>query len=119
MTATVTPIRSRVPDESREVGEGLTGPQVCVLAGITYRQLDHWTRTGTLHAIGEDTPGTGSRRGYSEAEARIAGYIKKLLDAGFMVRAAAETARQLVETGWPVILAGGLVRIDPAAVVDL
>lgn len=79
MTATVTPIR---PDQPAE-GEGLTGPQVCVLAGISYRQLDHWTRTGVLHAIGEDA---GCRRGYTEAEARIAGLIKKLLDAGFMVR---------------------------------
>lgn len=117
MSATVTPIRPGA-DSPSPAGD-LTGPQVCVLAGITYRQLDHWTRTGALHAIGEDTPGVGQRRGYSEAEARIAGYIKQLLDAGLAFPTAVETARRLVESGQPVILAGGLVRIDPAAAMDL
>ncbi|MSW00846.1 MAG: MerR family transcriptional regulator, partial [Actinobacteria bacterium] len=26
--------------------EGFSGPQVCTLVGITYRQLDYWARTG-------------------------------------------------------------------------
>ncbi len=26
--------------------QGYTGPEVCKITGISYRQLDHWTSTG-------------------------------------------------------------------------
>lgn len=39
--------------------------QVCRLTGVTYRQLDHWTRTGTISpAI--DAQGSGSRRRWTQ-----------------------------------------------------
>ena len=34
--------------ESMTITEGFSGPQVCELVGITYRQLDYWARTGLL-----------------------------------------------------------------------
>jgi hypothetical protein len=116
MTATVTPIRENVPDETREAQHvGLTVPQMLALSGITYRQLDYWTRTGLLHAIGQDCPGTGRNRSYSEAEMRIARAGRRLLVAGFEVGMALAYARQLVQGGQPLVIADGLVVIiDPA-----
>lgn len=114
MTAVVTRIRPERPQ-----AEGLTPPEICARADITYRQLDYWTRTGMVHALGDDMPGTGYSRLYSKPEAWIAATIKQLLDAGFLLRPAVELARQLVQTGHPITLAGGVIRIDPAAVVDL
>jgi hypothetical protein len=116
MTATVTPIR---PGVQADAGEGLNAVELCVAAGISYRQCDHWSRVGLIHAIGQDTPGTGYARRYNDTEVRIAGLMKRLLDIGLLPQGAARYARQVVVTGQPVTLAGGLVRIDPAAVVDL
>jgi DNA-binding transcriptional MerR regulator len=106
MTATVTRLRPERPQ-----AEGLTAPEVCDRAHITYRQLDYWTRVGVVHALGDHMPGTGHFLLYGKSEARVAATIKQLLDAGFVLRPAVELARQLVETGQPVILAGGLVTI--------
>ena len=30
--------------------QGYTGPEVCKITNITYRQLDHWTTTGLVEA---------------------------------------------------------------------
>lgn len=44
---------------------------LCAAAGITYRQLDHWTRRGYLHA--EPGPsGSGTARRYAWREVEIA-----------------------------------------------
>ncbi|MEL4183504.1 MerR family transcriptional regulator, partial [Corynebacterium bovis] len=43
-------------DETRVVG--YTAPTVAQIAGITYRQLDYWTRTGLVAA--SITPAAGS-----------------------------------------------------------
>jgi hypothetical protein len=37
------------------------------LTGATYRQIDYWCREGIIHAIGNDTPGSGSRRRFSKS----------------------------------------------------
>jgi DNA-binding transcriptional MerR regulator len=45
--------------------EGFSGPQVCTLVGITYRQLDYWARTGLLTPTIASAKGSGSKRRYS------------------------------------------------------
>lgn len=43
----------------------LTSAQVILLAGGTYRQLDHWIRTGVIPPdviVGDPNPGSGSYR---------------------------------------------------------
>ena len=42
--------------------------EVAEMAGVTYRQLDYWLRTGWLN-IGSDGHGSGSRRRFTRAEA--------------------------------------------------
>ena len=50
----------------------LSSVQVCQMAGITYRQLDHWIRCGWIHPQGsEDLPGSGYRRLWTHLDAEI------------------------------------------------
>lgn len=112
MTATVTAIR---PEPAEDSGPGYSAPESCLLAGITYRQLDYWTRTGYLQTLSIQR-GSGNPRRYNRVEVDVARTGRRLLDAGFTVDAALKLARQLVESGVPIRLARGLVVIDPAGV---
>ena len=73
--------------------DGFRGTQVCVVVGITYRQLDYWARTGLLRPSLVDATGSGSKRRYSYADVRELKVIKRLLDAGLKL----QQARQAVE----------------------
>ena len=50
-------------------------------AGITYRQLDHWCRTGLVVAA-KPAKGSGSQRAYSEHNISMLKLVKWLGDAG-------------------------------------
>lgn len=63
--------------------------------GLTYRQLDYWTRKGYIHATASN-PGSGHYRTWPEAEQRIAERMARLIKAGFRVDAAAVAARTFV-----------------------
>ncbi len=54
---------------------------MCRLAGITYRQLDYWTRTGGLKPSIRGAAGPGTSRLYSSDDvkkARAAGQLAQL-----------------------------------------
>ena len=57
-------------------------PEVCRLAGITYRQLDYWARLGHLEPSIRDARGSGSQRLYSSDDVKKARAIAKLLHLG-------------------------------------
>lgn len=85
---------------------------ICSLAGISYRQLDYWTRTGYLRPIsGGVTPGSGTTRWFAAVELDITVTAFSLINVGFNPQAALTYARQLIETGEPVkvgcVLIGG------------
>jgi DNA-binding transcriptional MerR regulator len=44
---------------------GFSGPTVCRLTGVTYRQLDYWARTGLVTPSITPATGSGSKRSYS------------------------------------------------------
>ena len=69
-----------------------------VRAGITYRQLDHWTRTGLVTAANGETH-QGLPRTYDEAEARVVCWMARLVDTGIAPRTAARVARDLDASG--------------------
>ena len=58
------------------------GPVACSAAGITYRQLDYWARTGLVVPEVRGASGSGSQRLYSFRDILILRVIKKLIDAG-------------------------------------
>jgi DNA-binding transcriptional MerR regulator len=72
---------------------GYSGPQVCALVGITYRQLDYWARTGLLQPSVATAKGSGSRRVYAYSDVLELKVIKQLLDAGVSL----QSARRAVE----------------------
>lgn len=60
--------------------------QVCQLTNITFRQLDHWDRTGLLHPSQQNAMGSGTRRLYTFEDLVQLRVIKKLLDTGMSLQ---------------------------------
>jgi len=67
----------RIPD-----GVGYRGTIACSAAGISYRQLDYWARTGLIEPTIRPAQGSGSQRLYSFTDVLVLKVIKRLLDTG-------------------------------------
>ena len=65
---------------------GYRGPIACSAAGITYRQLDYWARTGLVTPEIRGARGSGSQRLYSFRDILILKVIKKLIVAGISLQ---------------------------------
>jgi DNA-binding transcriptional MerR regulator len=61
---------------------GYGGPATCQIAGITYRQLDYWARTGLVVPSICDASGSSSQRLYSLEDVVVLKVVKRLLDTG-------------------------------------
>ncbi|HZE37190.1 MAG TPA: MerR family transcriptional regulator [Stackebrandtia sp.] len=61
---------------------GYRGPVACAAAGISYRQLDYWARTGLVVPSVRAAEGSGSQRLYSFKDIVVLKVVKRLLDAG-------------------------------------
>jgi DNA-binding transcriptional MerR regulator len=61
---------------------GYRGPTACSAAGITYRQLDYWARTGLVEPGIRSAAGSGSQRLYSFRDILVLKVVKRLLDTG-------------------------------------
>jgi DNA-binding transcriptional MerR regulator len=68
---------STLPDDL-----GYRGPTACNAAGITYRQLDYWARTGLVEPTVRSATGSGTQRLYGFRDILLLKIIKRLLDAG-------------------------------------
>jgi DNA-binding transcriptional MerR regulator len=76
---------------------GYRGVTACAAAGITYRQLDYWARTGLVVPSVRDASGSGTQRLYSFRDIVVLKVVKRLLDAGVSlqnIRKAIDTLRQ-------------------------
>jgi DNA-binding transcriptional MerR regulator len=65
---------------------GYRGPTACSAAGITYRQLDYWARTGLVEPTVREAAGSGTQRLYSFRDILVLKIVKKLLDAGISLQ---------------------------------
>ena len=65
---------------------GYRGPTACNAAGITYRQLDYWARTGLVEPSVRGASGSGTQRLYSFRDILLLKVIKRLLDAGISLQ---------------------------------
>jgi DNA-binding transcriptional MerR regulator len=65
---------------------GYRGPQACKIVGITYRQLDYWTRTALIVPSLRQAQGSGTQRLYSFNDLLQLKVIKRLTDAGASLR---------------------------------
>lgn len=61
---------------------GFRGPVACSAAGITYRQLDYWARTGLVEPSVRTATGSGSQRLYGFRDILMLKVVKRLLDTG-------------------------------------
>ncbi len=69
-------------DEADSEAFGYRGPTACAAAGITYRQLDYWARTGLLAPSVRTATGSGTQRLYSFRDILVLKVVKRLLDTG-------------------------------------
>ncbi len=65
---------------------GYRGPTACSAAGITYRQLDYWARTGLVEPSIRPAHGSGSQRLYSFRDILVLKVVKRLLDTGISLQ---------------------------------
>lgn len=75
------------------------------LAGISYRQLDHWIRQGYIAAT---TLGTGYPREMNSIEVRVVVLMAHLVASGLTVATAADIARTAIETAQSRVTSKGL-----------
>ena len=61
---------------------GYRGPTACKAAGITYRQLDYWARTGLVEPSVRSATGSGTQRLYGFRDILVLKVVKRLLDTG-------------------------------------
>lgn len=65
---------------------GFRGPVAANVAGISYRQLDYWARTGLVTPEIRGAAGSGSQRLYSFRDVLLLKVIKRLIDAGISLQ---------------------------------
>ena len=86
-----------LPELDEEVG--YRGPTACKAAGITYRQLDYWARTGLIEPTVRGAKGSGSQRLYSFQDILLLKVVKRLLDAGISLQQIRTAVQHLRERG--------------------
>ena len=78
---------------------GYRGPTACSAAGITYRQLDYWARTGLVEPSVRAAHGSGSQRLYSFRDILVLKVVKRLLDTGISLQQIRAAVHHLRERG--------------------
>ena len=78
---------------------GYRGPTACSAAGITYRQLDYWARTGLVEPSIRAAAGSGSQRLYSFRDILVLKVVKRLLDTGVSLQNIRTAVSHLRERG--------------------
>ena len=78
---------------------GYRGPTACSAAGITYRQLDYWARTGLVEPTVRAATGSGTQRLYSFRDVLLLKVIKRLLEAGVSLQQIRGAVHHLRERG--------------------
>jgi DNA-binding transcriptional MerR regulator len=78
---------------------GYRGPTACNAAGITYRQLDYWARTGLVEPTVRGASGSGSQRLYGFRDILVLKIVKRLLDTGVSLQQIRTAVEHLRERG--------------------
>jgi DNA-binding transcriptional MerR regulator len=88
-------------DDVRPLPEdvGYRGPTVCSAAGITYRQLDYWARTGLVEPGIRAASGSGTQRLYSFRDVLVLKIVKRLLDTGVSLQQIRVAVQHLRDRG--------------------
>ncbi|GGY00045.1 MerR family transcriptional regulator [Streptomyces minutiscleroticus] len=79
---------------------GYRGPTACAAAGITYRQLDYWARTGLVEPSVRPAYGSGTQRLYSFRDVVVLKIVKRFLDTGVSLQNIRTAVQHLRECGF-------------------
>lgn len=120
----------REPTEHGDSTDGVVGYRgvtACHAAGISYRQLDYWARTGLVVPGVRDATGSGTQRLYSFRDLVVLKVVKRLLDAGVSlqnIRKAIDTLRSrgVADLAGITLISDGTTVYEcrsPEEVVDL
>lgn len=78
---------------------GYRGPTACGAAGITYRQLDYWARTGLVEPSVRNPTGSGTQRLYGFRDILVLKIVKRLLDTGVSLQQIRTAVQALRDRG--------------------
>jgi DNA-binding transcriptional MerR regulator len=78
---------------------GYRGVIAARAAGISYRQLDYWARTGLVEPTIRGAAGSGSQRLYGFRDILVLKLVKRLLDTGISLQQIRTAVEQLRESG--------------------
>lgn len=78
---------------------GFRGATAARAAGITYRQLDYWARTGLVEPTVRSATGSGSQRLYGFRDILVLKLVKRLLDTGISLQQIRTAVAQLAAAG--------------------
>ena len=112
---------------TNQTPEGYSCKRASEIAGITYRQLDYWARTGLVGPTLARASGSGSRRRYSYRDLLELRVVKSLLDAGIRLELVREVFEYLTlhldedVTRVNLVISGTsvMVRTGEEEIVDL
>jgi DNA-binding transcriptional MerR regulator len=90
-------VRGTLSDGNPEIG--YRPPTACTAAGISYRQLDYWARTGLVEPSVRAAHGSGSQRLYGFRDILVLKVVKRLLDTGISLQQIRAAVHHLRERG--------------------
>lgn len=96
---------------------GFSGPTVCRLTGVTYRQLDYWARTELVTPSITPAQGSGTKRKYSYGDLVEVKVIKSLLNAGVALARARQAVECLRNSLGADLASSSLVMSDSGSVL--
>ena len=85
--------------ENHDLELGYRGVSACAAAGISYRQLDYWARTGLVEPTVRGASGSGSARLYGFKDILVLKIVKRLLDTGVSLQNIRSAVAHLRERG--------------------
>jgi DNA-binding transcriptional MerR regulator len=94
-----------------------SGPMVCRLTGVTYRQLDYWARTGLVTPSITPAMGSGSKRKYAYLDVLEVKVIKSLLTSGVSLARARQAVECLRNSLGADLASSSLVMSDSGSVL--
>lgn len=94
-----------------------SGPTVCRLTGVTYRQLDYWARTGLVTPSITPAMGSGSKRKYAYLDVLEVKVIKSLLTSGVSLARARQAVECLRNSLGADLASSSLVMSDSGSVL--
>lgn len=82
-----------------DADHGYRGQVAAAAAGISYRQLDYWARTGLVEPTIRNAVGSGSQRLYGFRDILVLKLVKRLLDTGISLQQIRVAMEQLRSSG--------------------